>query len=60
MIFVLYRDKAGEYRWTLFAANNAIIGASSEGYVNKSDCIANIKMIQNSWNASIDDQTEQR
>ncbi len=57
MRFVLYKDRAGEYRWTLYAANNKIIGASSEGYVNKSACLDNIKAIKRCGNAPIDDQT---
>lgn len=35
------KDSAGEWRWTRTARNGNIVGASSEGYVNKSDCIAN-------------------
>lgn len=35
--FLLYRDKAGEWRWTLFAANNKKIASSGEGYHNKED-----------------------
>ena len=37
----IYKDKAGEWRWRRTASNGQIVGASSEGYVNKSDCIAN-------------------
>jgi uncharacterized protein YegP (UPF0339 family) len=36
--FYLYTDKAGEYRWTLEAANGKTIADSGEGYRNKSDC----------------------
>ncbi len=28
----VYRDKAGEYRWTSYAANNEPIADSGEGY----------------------------
>lgn len=37
MKFVPYRDKAGEYRWSLVADNGNIIADSSEGYRNKAD-----------------------
>ena len=36
--FTIYKDKAGEYRWRLKAANNKIIADSAEGYKNRSDC----------------------
>jgi uncharacterized protein YegP (UPF0339 family) len=36
-----YQDKAGEYRWRRTATNGNIVGASTEGYVNKADCEAN-------------------
>lgn len=39
----IYKDNAGEWRWRRTASNGNIVGASSEGYVNKSDCIANAK-----------------
>ena len=32
-----YEDKKGEWRWRKKASNGEIIGASSEGYVNKKD-----------------------
>ena len=36
-----YADKAGEWRWRRTARNGEIVGASTEGYVNKSDCVEN-------------------
>jgi len=36
--FVVYKDAAGEFRWTLFAANAKRIADSAEGYKNKADC----------------------
>jgi uncharacterized protein YegP (UPF0339 family) len=39
--FDVYRDKRGEYRWRRRASNGRIIGASSEGYIKKSDAEAN-------------------
>ena len=35
---VICTDNAGEYRWTRTATNGNIVGASTEGYKNKSDC----------------------
>jgi uncharacterized protein YegP (UPF0339 family) len=36
-----YQDKRGEWRWRKTHRNGQVIGASSEGYVNKADCQAN-------------------
>ena len=39
-----YQDSKKEWRWTRFSAgNNKIVGASTEGYKNKADCIENAK-----------------
>ena len=38
---VIYSDNAGEWRWTRTATNGNIVGASTEGYINKSDCVDN-------------------
>jgi uncharacterized protein YegP (UPF0339 family) len=38
-----YRDSKGEWRWRRIAPNNRIVGSSSEGYKNKSDCIDNAR-----------------
>jgi uncharacterized protein YegP (UPF0339 family) len=37
----VYQDKRGEWRWRRAATNGEITGASSEGYVNKSDSKSN-------------------
>lgn len=39
----IHKDKAGHWRWRRTAANGRIVGAAAEGYVNKSDCLANAK-----------------
>jgi uncharacterized protein YegP (UPF0339 family) len=39
----IYKDKKGEWRWRRVAVNGNNVGASSEGYVKKSDCIDNAK-----------------
>lgn len=36
-----YKDNAGEWRWTRTASNGRIVGASSQGYANRADCVAN-------------------
>jgi uncharacterized protein YegP (UPF0339 family) len=38
-----YKDAAGEWRWRRTAPNGNIVGASSEGYKNKLDCVGNAK-----------------
>jgi len=39
----IYKDSKNEWRWRKIAPNGKIVGASSEGYKNKADCIANAK-----------------
>jgi len=41
--FEIYKDKRGEWRWTCTARNGEIVGASTEGYKNRVDCVANAK-----------------
>jgi len=36
-----YQDSKKEWRWRRIASNGVIVGASSQGYVHKSDCIEN-------------------
>ncbi|RVU31878.1 DUF1508 domain-containing protein [Rheinheimera riviphila] len=38
-----YQDGAKEWRWRRTASNGRIVGASSQGYVNKADCIDNAR-----------------
>lgn len=38
-----YKDSQGEWRWRRIASNGRIVGASSQGYANKTDCIANAR-----------------
>lgn len=37
----IYEDKKGEWRWRRTASNGNIVGASSEGYKAKADCVTN-------------------
>jgi uncharacterized protein YegP (UPF0339 family) len=34
--FYIYEDRAGEYRWSLRAANNETVADSAEGYTTRS------------------------
>jgi len=36
-MYYLYKDAAGQWRWTLYAGNNRKIANSGEGYFNKVD-----------------------
>lgn len=36
-----YQDPKGQWRWRRTASNGRIVGASTQGYSNKSDCIDN-------------------
>jgi len=37
----IYQDKKDEWRWRHTASNGVIVGAASEGYINRADCVAN-------------------
>lgn len=39
----IHKDNAGRWRWRRTASNGEIVGASTEGYANKSDCLANAR-----------------
>lgn len=43
-----------DWRWRIKANNGNIIGASSEGYRNKKDCIYNALSVAESINSGID------
>lgn len=56
--FVIYPDKAGEYRWRLIAPNGEIV-ASGEGYATPSTAIEGINAVARSAATAIvlkDDQ----
>ncbi|PST85349.1 DUF1508 domain-containing protein [Photobacterium sp. NCIMB 13483] len=38
-----YKDTSGEWRWRRTASNGRIVGASSQGYVNRTDCVDNAR-----------------
>ena len=42
-----YKDPSGSWRWRRTAANGRIVGSSTQGYTNKSDCEDNAR--RNGW-----------
>lgn len=46
--YKLYKDIAGEWRWTFYAANGRKIADSAEGYNNKTDAKNGIQLISTS------------
>ncbi|MBO4573183.1 MAG: DUF1508 domain-containing protein [Clostridia bacterium] len=56
--FEIYLDKAGLYRYRLYASNGENIAISEEGYKSKSGCINGMKSVSvNSKDADIVDET---
>jgi uncharacterized protein len=53
MNYWIYKDKAGEWRWYLKAANNRKLADSGEGYKNKQDCKDAIDLVKGSSGASV-------
>jgi uncharacterized protein YegP (UPF0339 family) len=49
----MYKDNAGEWRWTYEASNYKTIAVSSEGYKNRKDCEAAIAIMKASTNSPI-------
>ena len=39
--WTFYKDKKQEWRWKRVASNGSIVGAASEGYKNRLDCLDN-------------------
>ncbi|MEO9458253.1 MAG: DUF1508 domain-containing protein [Lentilitoribacter sp.] len=39
--WVIYKDARTQWRWKRTARNGNIVGASTEGYVNRVDCVSN-------------------
>jgi uncharacterized protein len=59
-VFEWYKDKAGEYRFRLKAANGEII-AVSEGYETKEGCVGGIESVKkNAAMAKIVEAKEQK
>ena len=50
---VLGSPTAGEWRWTLYAANNDKIADSAESYKNKQDCRHGIDLVKGATNNTL-------
>jgi uncharacterized protein YegP (UPF0339 family) len=46
--FELYKDKAGEFRWRLNAANGATLATAGQGYKAKADAQNGIELVKKS------------
>ena len=59
MRYEYYRDDSEkrEWRWRFKAGlnNREIIAVSSEGYVNKADCLHGIELVKGSADASVEE-----
>lgn len=44
--FQVYQDDAGEWRWRFRAGNGKVIAVSSEGYVEKTDCLHGLELLR--------------
>jgi len=53
MIYRVYPDAKGEWRWSLRSANGDKIADSGEGYKNKEDCLHGIHLVKSSFDAPI-------
>lgn len=47
MIFQMYRDKDGSWRWNLVTAGGQVLAECPFSYRNKEDCRASIQLIKN-------------
>ncbi len=53
MRFHVYQDKAGQWRWRLWAANNRIVADSGEGYASRAACEQGVGLVKAAYNAPI-------
>jgi len=53
MYFEIYKNTRNQWQWRLKASNHRIIADSAEAYHNKSDCLAGINLVKQSYNAPI-------
>ena len=49
--FELYKDKRGEFRWTMVGYDGQIIRNSEERYKSKDSAKAGIESVQKQWHA---------
>ena len=57
MIYTIFKDEGGEYRWRLRAKNRITIAISGEGYKNKKECSDTIALVRESSSAPVIDTT---
>jgi uncharacterized protein YegP (UPF0339 family) len=55
MVYYVYKGRDSQWRWRLVAGNGRIIADSSEGYWNKTDCLAAIELVKASRPAPVRD-----
>ena len=53
MIFYIYHDAAGEWRWRLRAKNKKTVAISGEGYASQKDCEEAIKLVREAADAPV-------
>ena len=53
MVYIVYKDRSGQWRWQLVANNSKIIADSGEGYFNKADCLHGIALNKSSATAQV-------
>lgn len=53
MVYLVYRDRAGQWRWNLTAANGRKLADSGESYFNKQDCLAAVNLVKGSSQAPV-------
>jgi uncharacterized protein YegP (UPF0339 family) len=56
MRYKVYKDRSGEWRWRLVAANGNTLADSGEGYRNKQDCLAGIELVKGSKDAPVEEE----
>ena len=53
LMYRVYKDVEGEWRWRLKARNNRTVADSGEGYHNRGDCLAAIGLVKSSAEAPV-------
>jgi len=54
LVYQVYRDQSGMWRWRLKVVQNGrIVADSGEGYVNKADCLYGISLAKGSASAPV-------
>ena len=56
--FLMYIDKAGEYRWAYQASNTKIIADSGEGYKRVEDCERGIELMRGCVHSEVWEEEE--